>query len=63
MVQKDPQQFTGKIVIWGGRIIDVINDSTGSQLMILESKLNKEEYPLTRSSDVRTYRTGVIARR
>ena len=46
MVQKDPQQFTGKIVIWGGRILDVINDSTGSQLVVLESKLDDEEYPL-----------------
>jgi outer membrane lipoprotein len=46
MVQKDPQRFMGKIVIWGGRIIDLINDSTGSQLIILESKLDNDEYPL-----------------
>ncbi len=46
MVQKDPQQFTGKIVIWGGRILDIVNDSTGTQLVILESKLGDDEYPL-----------------
>jgi len=46
MVQKDPQQFMGKIVIWGGRILDVLNDSTGSQLVVLESKLDDEEYPM-----------------
>jgi starvation-inducible outer membrane lipoprotein len=35
----------GKTVIWGGRIISLINDSTGTTLIILESPLDDEGYP------------------
>jgi outer membrane lipoprotein len=46
MVQKAPQQYTGKIVIWGGRILDLTYDSAGSQLTVLESPLHDDEYPM-----------------
>jgi outer membrane lipoprotein len=44
-VQKDPKDCMGKIVIWGGRILSLTNDSTGTTLVILESPLDDEEYP------------------
>jgi outer membrane lipoprotein len=45
LVQQQPQTYQGALVIWGGAIIQVLNDSTGSQLMVLESPLGPDGYP------------------
>lgn len=44
-VQANPQLYEGKVVIWGGTIINLLNDSFGSELTIIESPLDEEGYP------------------
>ncbi len=44
-VQQNLKDCMGKIVIWGGRILDLTYDSTGSKLAILESPLDGDGYP------------------
>jgi outer membrane lipoprotein len=46
MVQVDAQKYTGKVVIWGGTTVKVVNDSSGSRLTIMETPLDADGYPL-----------------
>lgn len=46
IVQAHPGSYDGRVVIWGGSIIDIVNDSSGSELAILETPLDQDGYPL-----------------
>lgn len=46
MVQKDAQKYMGAVVIWGGVVVKVVNDSTGSRLTVIETPLDVEGYPI-----------------
>jgi outer membrane lipoprotein len=48
-VQAHPESASGKVVIWGGSIIDIANDSSGCELTILETPLDQDGYPLSDS--------------
>ena len=45
MVQGKPSDYEGKIVIWGGRILEVVNDSAGSRITVIETALDDDGYP------------------
>jgi starvation-inducible outer membrane lipoprotein len=45
-VQSRPYRYDGEVVIWGGSILATLNDSSGSELTILETPLDKDGYPL-----------------
>ncbi len=45
MVQADAKKYTGAIVIWGGIVLNVTNDSLGSTLFVMETPLDDEGYP------------------
>ena len=49
MVQESPVAYEGTVVIWGGSIVSVANDSTGSELTILGTPLDDDGYPLPAS--------------
>ncbi|HEV2455533.1 MAG TPA: Slp family lipoprotein, partial [Verrucomicrobiae bacterium] len=45
-VRADPEGTRGKIVIWGGRIINVVNESKGSSIYILCLPYREDEQPI-----------------
>jgi outer membrane lipoprotein len=45
-VRADPEGTRGTIVIWGGRIIDVVNETNGSSIYIVCLPLPQNEKPL-----------------
>ena len=45
-VLADPDAYKGKTVIWGGEIIQVVNLVQGTELIILDSPLDRSEFPL-----------------
>ena len=49
-VQENPQAFIGKTVIWGGDILELTNDSSGSVIMILETPLDRNGFPKPRGA-------------
>lgn len=44
-VQATPAAYKGKIVIWGGRIIQTFNDTNGAAIYIAKLPLNRHEKP------------------
>lgn len=46
LVQTNPDAFKGKIVIWGGSIIETANLAKGSELLVLHAPLDSWEEPL-----------------
>lgn len=44
-VQLNPGQYQGKTVLWGGRILKVINKSRGSLLEVLQFPLDSDDRP------------------
>jgi outer membrane lipoprotein len=45
MVLQDPTAYVGSIVLWGGRIIETIPQSEGSEIIVLETPLDYLEEP------------------
>jgi outer membrane lipoprotein len=45
MVQQHPEDFTGKTVIWGGRILRTVNDTNGATIYFLALSLDRHEDP------------------
>jgi outer membrane lipoprotein len=45
-VAANPGAYTGTTVIWGGRIINTVNDTNGSALYVLQLPLTHDEWPL-----------------
>ncbi|NLE00628.1 MAG: hypothetical protein GX640_12220 [Fibrobacter sp.] len=45
MVKDNPDSFIGKMVIWGGKILKTSNDSTGSEIMVLQSPVDENGRP------------------
>jgi len=45
MVLQNPTAYVGSIVLWGGRIIEILNHSDGSEIIVLETPLDYEEMP------------------
>ncbi len=44
-VVENPEAYVGKIVIWGGLILEVSNPSDGGEIRILQGPLDADEYP------------------
>jgi outer membrane lipoprotein len=44
-VLKNPQNYVGTTIIWGGIIINTINNQGSTDLVILETPLMNQEYP------------------
>lgn len=49
-VIQNPEAYTGKIVIWGGLIIETSNPPDGGEILILQTPLDSGEYPNTKST-------------
>jgi outer membrane lipoprotein len=49
MVRENPSAYKGAVVIWGGFVLNDVNDSSGSTLTILETPLDYQYYPKSRS--------------
>lgn len=45
-VKADPSGTRGTTVIWGGRIIDTVNDTNGGAIYVMDLPLGKNEKPL-----------------
>jgi len=45
MVRENPQAYVGSIVIWGGKILQTVNESGFSELTLLEMPLDYEGKP------------------
>ena len=45
MVKDNPQVYKGKIVIWGGMIIETVNQPKMTEITVLESPLGSNEKP------------------
>lgn len=46
MVQNELKKYDSAIVIWGGIVLSDINDSSGSNLVIMETSLDDAGYPM-----------------
>lgn len=46
MVQADATKYINTVVIWGGLVVKVVNDSSGSRLSVMETPLDADGYPL-----------------
>ncbi len=46
MVQADPEQSKGDIVIWGGKVLEVSNRAGSTEITVLASALDSGEEPL-----------------
>jgi outer membrane lipoprotein len=46
MVAQNPATYVGTTVIWGGRIIEIANTPTGSELVVIEMPLDGDERPV-----------------
>jgi outer membrane lipoprotein len=44
-VSQDPEAYKGAIVIWGGRIINTVNDTNGGAIYVLDLPLTSDERP------------------
>lgn len=44
-VQRDPAAHQGRIVIWGGSILKIVNNPGDTELTILQAPLNREDQP------------------
>ena len=44
-ILRNPTSYVGKTVIWGGQIVQTINQSTGTSLIVLETPLGYGEMP------------------
>jgi outer membrane lipoprotein len=44
-VAANPKSTRGAMVVWGGRIIDTVNDTNGSEAYVLMLPLNRNERP------------------
>lgn len=44
-VVRNPEAYIGKIVIWGGLIMETSNPSDGGEIRILQGTLDSDEYP------------------
>ena len=49
-VIQSPEAYTGKIVIWGGLIIETSNPPDGGEILVLQTPLDSGEYPNTKST-------------
>ncbi len=49
-VIQNPEAYTGKIVIWGGLIIETSNPPDGGEILVLQTPLDSGEYPDTKST-------------
>jgi outer membrane lipoprotein len=49
-VIQSPEAHTGKIVIWGGLIIETSNPPDGGEITVLQAPLDSGEYPNTKST-------------
>ena len=45
LVLKNPQAYVGDVVLWGGAILETQNTSTGTDLVVLQIPLSREERP------------------
>jgi hypothetical protein len=45
MVLQNPTAYVGKIVLWGGEIIETVNVQGGSEITVLETPLDYQERP------------------
>ena len=41
MVQADAQKYINTVVIWGGLVVKVVNDSSGSRITVMETPLTR----------------------
>jgi len=44
-VKQNPQAYTGAVVIWGGKIVDIVNRQNGTDLILLQVPLVNGEQP------------------
>ena len=49
-VIQNPEAYTGKIVIWGGLIMETSNPPDGGEIIVLQTPLDSGEYPNTKST-------------
>ncbi len=45
MILQNPTAYTGSVVIWGGSIIQTLNTKEGTEILVLETRLDYEERP------------------
>lgn len=45
MVLENPTEYAGDIVLWGGKIIETINQKDGTEIIVLETSLDYLERP------------------
>ena len=49
-VIQHPEAYTGKIVMWGGLIMETSNPPDGGEIIVLQTPLDSGEYPNTKST-------------
>ena len=51
VVIQSPKAFIGSIVLWGGVIEKILQDSEGTKVIMIQTPLNKRGYPQTSASE------------